>query len=132
MPQPAPAPIKPVAVTDRFDQKLIAAIVLKGEQPAPVWSIVHQIVADEGPANRSNRRQLCSRLLCRLRGLLRVGAIERVNKARVRLREPVQPPPPTALPVPPPLKNLPPTPPATVTEWVTFRGGGQRKVVFRV
>lgn len=131
-PAPAPAPIKPVAVVDRFDRKLIEAVGQQDDQPVPLWPVIHEIVEGERPADRARRRQLCSRLLCRLRGLIRAGKIVRESKGHVRLAAPAPAPAPTPLPTPKPVKNLPPALPATVSEWVTFHGGGPHKVVFRV
>jgi hypothetical protein len=132
LPKPAPEPIRPAVVMDRFDRKLLAAVEGYGDQPAPVWTLVHQIVADENPPSRTHRRMLVARLLCRVRGLLRAGRIEREGKAHVRLREPGKPTP-TPAPAPAtPLKNLPPAPDPTVGDWASFYPGGPSRKVFRV
>jgi hypothetical protein len=131
-PKPAPEPIRPSIVVDRFDRKLVAAIEAHGDQPAPVWTLVHQIVADENPPSRTHRRMLVARLLCRLRGLLRAGRIEREGKAHVRLRKPGKPPTPAPTTPPKPLRNLPPAPDPTVGDWPAFQSGGPRTRTFRV
>ncbi len=131
-PKPAPEPIRPAVVVDRFDRKLLAAVEDHGDQPAPVWPVIHQIVADENPPSRAHRRQLVARLLCRLRGLLRAGRIQRDGKTHVRLREPGKPPP-TPAPAPAtPLKNWPPAPDPSVGDWGGFQTGGPRTRTFRV
>lgn len=84
-PKPAPAPIKPVAVVDHFDRKLIEVIGQPDDQPVPLWPVIHGIIEGERPVDRTRRRQLCSRLLCRLRGLIRAGKIVRESKSHVRL-----------------------------------------------
>lgn len=128
-PNPAPETIRPAVVVDRFDRKLLAAVEGHGDQPAPVWPLVHQIVADENPPSRTHRRMLVARLLCRVRVLLRAGSIERVDKARVRLRQPVKPPPkPTVKPV----KNWPPAVTRSVAYTTNFQGGGPSRRVFRM
>ena len=92
-PKAAAGPIRPVVVVDRFDRKLLAAIEGHGDQPAPVWTLVHQIVHDEHPPSRTHRRMLVARLLCRLRGLLRAGRIMRDGEGHLHLREPGKPTP---------------------------------------
>jgi len=128
-PTPKPTPVVPVVVGDRFDRKLLAAVEGHGDESAPVWGIVHQIVADEHPPSRAHRRQLVARLLCRVRGLLRAGRIVRDGQTHVRLREPEKP----SAPAPSkPVKNLPPAPYPTVGDLGTFYPGGPSRRVFKV
>jgi hypothetical protein len=136
MPKPETASVAYKAPVDRFDSKLIATIAQSGDRAAPLWSVVHQIVADEGPASRSHQRQLCSRLLCRLRGLIRAGKIVRESNSHVRLAAPPPPvaptPLPPSLPTPKPVKNWPPAVTPCVTDLATFQPGGPRTRTFRV
>lgn len=46
-PAPTPAPIKPTILVDHFDRKLIEAIDQTNDQPVPLWSTIHVIVAGE-------------------------------------------------------------------------------------
>lgn len=131
-PKPAPAPIKPISAMDYFDRKLIEAVSQPDNQPVPLWPTIHKLVEAEGPADRARRRQLCSRLLCRLRGLIRARKIVRESKSHVRLATPSPAPSPTPLPTPKPVKNWPPAPDPTVGDWASFYPGGPSRRVFRV
>jgi len=126
-PQPAPMPVPPTRVVDRFDRRLVQLVDQPDGQPVPIWPVVHEIVEGERPVSRAQRRQLVARLLCRLRGLLRAGSVERVDKGRVRLRQLVNP---TPSPAPKPVQNAPSVPFPTVVPTPTFRGGGPYRRVF--
>jgi len=126
-PKPAPIPVPPTPVVDRLDGKLVELIDQPDGEPILIWPVVHEIVEAEHPADRTRRRLLVARLLCRLRGLLRAGKVERVDKAHVRLRQPVKPP---TKPAPKPVQNTPSVPFPTVVPTPTFRGGGQYCRVF--
>lgn len=132
MTKPAPEAIRPAVIVDRFDRKLLAAVEGHGDQPAPVWPLVHQIVADEHPPSRTHRRMLVARLLCRLRSLIHAGRIQREGKGHLRLREPGKPPPAPAPTPATPLKNWPPAPDPSVADWASFYPGGPSRRVFRV
>jgi hypothetical protein len=131
-PAMAPAPIKPVTVVDRLDRKLVEAISQPDDQPVPLWPLIHSIIEGEHPPDRTRRRQLCSRLLCVLRHLLRTGKIVRESKGHIRLAAPPSAPSPTSSPTAKPVRNLPPSPFPSVGDLGTFSSGGPRRKVFRV
>ena len=131
-PAPTPAPIKPVAVVDDFDRKLIEAVGQQDDQPVPLWPVIHEIIEGERPVNRTERRLRIGRVLCRARALLRRGVLVREDKAHVRLARPVKPPVSAPLPPQMPVKNWPPAPHPTGVYTTNFQGGGPTRRVFKV
>jgi hypothetical protein len=75
---------------------------------------------------------LVARLLCRVRGLLRAGRIERDGKGHLRPRKPGKPPAPAPATPQKPLRNLPPALDQTVGDWASFYPGGPSRRVFKV
>lgn len=131
-PTTAPLQAKPIAIMDRFDERLVEAVGQQDEQPVPLWLTIHRIVDAEGPVDRNRRRQLTSRLLCRLRALIRAGKIVRESKSHVRLAAPPSALPTTPSPAPKLVKNWPPSPDPTVGDWASFYPGGPRTRIFKV
>jgi hypothetical protein len=130
-PKPAPpsAPVMPVMVVDHFDHKLVESIGQPDNQPVPLWPVIHEIVKAEQPVDRTQRRRVVGRLLCRTRSLLRRGVLVREGKDCVRVNEPVKPP---VIMSSKPVKNLPPSPYITVAEAFTFYSGGPSPKTFKV
>ncbi len=120
-------PVPPTRVVDRFDRKFLELVDQPDSQPVPIWPTIHTLVEAERPVDRTQRRRLVARLLCRLRGLLRAGSVERVDKGRVRLRQPVKPP---VTPAAKPVKNWPPAVTPTVADLATFYPGGPCRRVY--
>src|SRR5436305_2473091 len=87
-PKPAPISVITVPVVDSLDGKIMEAVGQLDGEPVALWPVIHEIIEAEHPADRTQRRRLCSRLLCRLRGLIRAGKIVRESKSHVRLAAP--------------------------------------------
>lgn len=115
---------------DHFDLKLRDAVVKYGDQPVPLWEVIHQIVESEHPGSRPARRRLVGRLMCRVRGLLREGTLVRCGTDGVRLGESVKEEKPPVAPQKV-AENLPPSMTPTVADWFTFQTGGPRRRVFK-
>ena len=129
IPPPTTQATPDAAVVDYHDGLLIEAITTQEDQPVALWSVIHEIVAAERPAGRTQRRELVGCLLSRMRSLLSRGVLVRDDKRNVRLA----PPPKKPLPPPSkPLQNLPPAPDPSVADWFTFEVGGPSRRVFRV
>ena len=131
-PQPPPKPTTTIPTlgyitADPLDGKIVELVDHPDGQSVPIWTVVHKIVEGERPVDRTQRRRLVARLLCRLRGLLRAGSVERVGKGHVRLRQPVKQ---TPIPAPKPVQNVPSVPYPTVMDTTTFQGGGPCRRVF--
>jgi hypothetical protein len=133
-PQPPPKETSTVpalrrSYEDPLDRKLVEVVGQPDNQPVSLWAVIHEIISGEHPADRTQRRRLVGRTLCRAQVLLRRGILVREDKAHVRLVDPVTPPlPPPSKPV----KNLPPASYPTVADMGMGHPGGESRRVYRV
>ena len=124
------SPPSPITADHPLDRKLIELVSQQDGKAAPLWAVVHEVVEGQRPPGRPQRRQLIGHVLCRARALLHRGIIERVDKAHVRLAEPVKGPPQPPTLRPQPARNLPPAFP-TGAAWGVFSSGGPGKRAFK-
>lgn len=111
----------------REDDLLVRAANGYAEGAVPVWPLIHQVVDQQVPRTRSERRRLTAAALCRMRVLLRCEVLVRDGNGHVRLnemleREPAKPPRE--------VKNLPPSVIVAVPGCAGYCGGGSSGKVF--